>query len=380
MIKRTFWLNKIQDLFKKHSIIWLYGVRRAGKTFLCKSVPDVLYFDCEIPEIRRRVEDESFLKTVSGKTLALDEIHRLKNPSELLKIAADHYPKTRIIATGSSTLETNRKFKDTLTGRKQNLHLTPAVSRDIMEFGVSLDDRLLRGGLPYFMSASGVSPKDYNEWVESYWARDVTGVFGVEKKDAYIMFVELLFQNSGGIFDATSYSVKCEVSRATIKHYLAILEETSVIQRIRPFSGANPREITAAPKIYAFDTGFAAFFKGWDRLRAEDYGIMWEHFTANEIAANLQARKIFYWRDKDGHEIDFVLYRDAKKPAAIEVKWQAAAFNGKNLAVFRKNHPNGENYLITHDTTEPYEKTYNGMNVRVCGIDAVGGITAGIWG
>lgn len=46
----------------------------------------------------------------------LDEVHRLRNPSELLKIAADHYPTTRIIATGSSTLGATRKFRDSLTG------------------------------------------------------------------------------------------------------------------------------------------------------------------------------------------------------------------------------------------------------------------------
>jgi len=50
----------------------------------------------------------------------LDEVHRLDNPSELLKIAADHYPDLKIIATGSSTLGASDRFKDTLTGRKSD--------------------------------------------------------------------------------------------------------------------------------------------------------------------------------------------------------------------------------------------------------------------
>ena len=54
----------------------------------------------------------------------LDEIHRLPNPSEMLKIAADHYPRTRVIATGSSTLGASTKFRDTLAGRKRDLWLT----------------------------------------------------------------------------------------------------------------------------------------------------------------------------------------------------------------------------------------------------------------
>jgi predicted AAA+ superfamily ATPase len=111
MIKRTFWIQQIEQMFEKRSVIWLYGVRRAGKTFLCKSIPDVLYFDCEIPEVRRRVEDEVFLRGVKNKTIALDEIHRLKDPSQLLKIAADHYPKIRVIATGSSTLRLTKNLR-----------------------------------------------------------------------------------------------------------------------------------------------------------------------------------------------------------------------------------------------------------------------------
>src|SRR5439155_4436163 len=60
----------------------------------------------------------------TGRRIVLDEIHRLPNPSEMLKIAADHYPRTRVIATGSSTLGASTKFRDTLAGRKRDLWLT----------------------------------------------------------------------------------------------------------------------------------------------------------------------------------------------------------------------------------------------------------------
>jgi hypothetical protein len=66
-------------------------------------LPDIEYFDCELPRVRRMMEDpEDFLDGLRGRRIVLDEIHRLPNPSEMLKIAADHYPRTRVIATGSS--------------------------------------------------------------------------------------------------------------------------------------------------------------------------------------------------------------------------------------------------------------------------------------
>src|ERR1039458_6368671 len=100
MVNRQFWLNQLEKAFTRHSVIWLSGVRRSGKTFLCQSLPKVEYLDCELPSTRRMLEDpESFLSEQSGKTLILDEIHRLGNPSELLKIASDHFKKVRIIAT-----------------------------------------------------------------------------------------------------------------------------------------------------------------------------------------------------------------------------------------------------------------------------------------
>jgi predicted AAA+ superfamily ATPase len=71
------------------------------------------------------VEPQSFLDGLRGKRLVLDEIHRLQNPSELLKIAADHYPSTHIVATGPSTLGASRRFRDTLTGCTRDLWLTP---------------------------------------------------------------------------------------------------------------------------------------------------------------------------------------------------------------------------------------------------------------
>ena len=58
-----------------------------------------------------------------GTVLVFDEVHRLHDPSRLLKIAADEYPHLRVLATGSSTLAATRKFRDSLTGRKQAVHL-----------------------------------------------------------------------------------------------------------------------------------------------------------------------------------------------------------------------------------------------------------------
>jgi hypothetical protein len=91
MVKRHYWIEKIEELWQRHTVLWHQGVRRVSKTCLAQSLDDGEYFDCELPRVRRAMEDpENFLEGLRGKPPVLDEVHRLTNPSELLEIAADH--------------------------------------------------------------------------------------------------------------------------------------------------------------------------------------------------------------------------------------------------------------------------------------------------
>ena len=48
MVKRTFWINRIEEEWGHRTILWLKGVRRAGKTLLTQWLEDVEYFDCAL--------------------------------------------------------------------------------------------------------------------------------------------------------------------------------------------------------------------------------------------------------------------------------------------------------------------------------------------
>jgi predicted AAA+ superfamily ATPase len=159
---------------------------------------------------------------------------------------------------------------------------------------------------------------------------------------------------SGGMFEASSFAAPCEVSRTTISNYLSVLEATYVVQVIRPFHTHQATEIVAAPKVYAFDTGFFCYYRGWSRLRQEDLGTLWEHFVLNEIQGHLQTREIQYWRDKHGHEIDFILKPRGKQPIAIECKWQARNVESKNIEIFLNSYPLAQVLVVSNDAKESY--------------------------
>jgi hypothetical protein len=372
MKQRKFWVDMIQKHWKK-PVLWLSGVRRVGKTCLCQSLPGIEYFDCELPRVRRILEDpQAFLESMRGKKLVLDEVHRLHNPSELLKIAADHYPEIKVIATGSSTLGASSRFRDTLTGRKSELWLMPMNLADLRDFErPDMDHRLLRGGLPPFFLSSGFPEQDFQEWVDTYWAKDIQELFRLERRYSFQKFLELLMAQSAGIFEATRFARACEASRATIQNYLAVLESTFTVQVIRPFSTHRPTEITAAPKVYGFDTGFVCYYRGWHDLRREDRGLLWEHFVLNELVCQLQTRQINYWRDKRGHEIDFIIANRNRPPVAIECKWSASDFRPANMKAFRRQYPGGRNYLVAHDIDKAYHRTFEAMDVACVNLEGL---------
>jgi predicted AAA+ superfamily ATPase len=339
MFDRSSWLGRIECAWERRPLVWLVGVRRVGKTVLCRSLPDIEYLDCELPSIRRALADpEAFLRSMSGRRVVLDEVHRLSDPSELLKIAVDHFPDVRVLATGSSTLQATAKFRDSLTGRKEEMWLTPMVEADRASAGGTLEDRLARGGLPGFY-LEGTSERDVQEWLDSYWAKDVQELFRLERRSSFARFVELVLARSGGLFEATAFAGPAEVSRTTIANYLSVLEITKAAVVVRPFSTRRATELVHAPKVYGFDTGFVKTLRGWGELREEDLGVLWEHYVLNEILGR------------------GVLVRRGADPIAVECKWRADGRESlPGLKAFRRAYPKGESFVVASNVERPFER------------------------
>ncbi|MCJ7832970.1 MAG: AAA family ATPase, partial [Deltaproteobacteria bacterium] len=114
MVKRPFWINRIEKAWAEAPIVWLTGVRRVGKTTLAQSLGSerAQYINCDLPVAADMVANpEIFYKNCRQKIIIFDEIHQLPDPTRLLKIGADMFPNFKILATGSSTLAASRKFR-----------------------------------------------------------------------------------------------------------------------------------------------------------------------------------------------------------------------------------------------------------------------------
>lgn len=370
MIERPFWRRRIEDAWREAPIAWLCGVRRAGKTTLARELGDerTLYVNCDLPAVEDRVGDpQLFFRSCEKSVVVFDEIHQLRDPARVLKIGADLFPNLKILATGSSTLAASRKFRDTLAGRKRLVHLVPVLFEELPAFGgAALERRLLHGGLPPALLAESKKPSFYREWVDSFFARDIQRLFGFRDVNRFNAFFEYCLRQSGGQFEQTKTASAVGITRPTVESHLRALEITHAVTLVRPFHGGGQNEIVRQPKVYAFDTGFVSWARGWEPLRPEDCGAMWEHVVLEHLQAHFPEQPVRYWRDKIGREVDFVITRGRDEVDAIECKWSRDAFDGAALKVFRSAYPKGRNYLVTPSADTAYKKRRGDLEVTVC--------------
>ena len=369
MTQRPFWQQRIEAAWREAPIAWLAGVRRSGKTTLAESfgTEQILYINCDLPSVEDMVRDpQVFFRGCSKPVVVFDEIHQLRDPARLLKIGADEFPKLKILATGSSTLAASKRFRDTLTGRKCLVHLTPVLWEELPAFGVTLPRRLFHGGLPPALLAESKQSAFFREWIDSFFARDIQRLFGFRDMNRFNALFEYVLRQSGGQFEVTRTAAALGITRPTVESHVSALEITHAITLVRPFHGGGQNELVKQPKVYAFDTGFVSFAHGWDPLRQEDLGILWEHVVLEHLQAHFPDTPVRFWRDKQGREVDFVLAQSRDHVDVIECKWNSDAFNPAALDTFRTYYPKGRNYLVSPSGSPGYTKMFGSHEVRVC--------------
>ena len=362
MKRRPFWVQQIRQAWKKHPIVWLSGVRRVGKTTLTQMFDKDIYFNCDLPSVVRILADpESFYDSIDKNSIVIfDEVHRVENPAILLKIAADAYSHLKILATGSSTLAATQKFKDSLTGRKYPIYLPPVLWDECQNiFSVkNLDVRLLNGGLPEPLLSKEKDSTFFSEWIDSFYARDIQELFSIRNRTGFIKLLHLILRQSGGLIEYSNLAKLSNISLPTVKAHLEAMSVAHAVFLLPPFHGGGRREITRRPKSYGFDTGFVSFVKGWDSIRENDRGLLWEHLVLDKLRTHINRSNLYYWQDKSNREIDFIVKEPGQQIHTIECKINPEQYNSVALSAFRSLYPDGKNYLISPKIKMPYKRAF----------------------
>ena len=173
-----------------------------------------------------------------------------------------------------------------------------------------------------------------NEWIDSFYARDINELFSIRQRSGFLKMLRILFLQSGDLFKILNFAQKTGLNPPTISTYIEAMQFAKAIFLLPPFFGGGKREIVKQPKCYGFDTGFVSFTNGWNVLKDIDKGILRELLVLDTLRTYILNQNIYFWRDKSGREIDFVIKVDNNRVNTIECKLSPESFDTKNLKVF----------------------------------------------
>lgn len=128
-------------------------------------------------------------------------------------------------------------------------------------------------------------------------------------------FLALVASRHGQILNKSDLAALLGMSVPSIGRWLAILEATGQILVVPPYFENLGKRLIKSPKVYVTDSGLACHLLGIESdaelERSPFLGALFEGFIAAEIAkaqANAGRRhEIYYFRDQQGLEVDFIV-------------------------------------------------------------------------
>jgi predicted AAA+ superfamily ATPase len=291
----------------------LTGPRRAGKTWLLRHLlPAASYYPFEDPDVvaRFRNDPQGFLDSVRPPVV-LDEVQNAPEVFNYVRSRIDREPRRagRWFLTGSQEAGLMRNVAESMAGRAALLQLWPMSARETPRVS------LLRGGYPEVLARPGAASLWFSSYLQTYLERDVRAISAVQDLVAYRRFLAIVASRHGRILNKSDLAAPLGMSVPSVGRWLDILEATAQILVVPPFFENLGKRAIKSPKVYMADSGLACHLLGIeteaDLAKSPFLGALFEGFIAAEIVkAQVNAgrrREIYYFRDQQGLEVDFVV-------------------------------------------------------------------------
>ena len=174
---------------------------------------------------------------------------------------------------------------------------------------------VLRGGFPEVVARPSAAALWFRSYIQTYLERDVRGISDIRDLSTFRRFLVLVATRCGHMLNKTDLAAPLGVSVPTITHWLGILEATAQILVVPPFYENFGKRLVKSPKLYFVDSGLACHLLEHqlrkELARSPFHGPLFEGFVASEIVkAQLNAgrrKELYYFRDHQGLEVDFVV-------------------------------------------------------------------------
>ena len=306
-----------------NKIVLLSGPRQIGKTYLSKRLNlQFEYLNYDDSELRKIIMNRSWNR--ESELIIFDELHKkVKWKAWIKGIYDTEGVRPRLLVTGSARMDVFKKGSDSLAGRHFNYRLHPfsvAELKDQMSPIETLNRLMTVGGFPEpFLDGTEVFAKRWRSThLDRILKEDLLELENVRNIKLIEVLVDLLADRVGSSVSYSSLARDLEISPHTVKKWIGILESLYVIFVVPPYSKNLARAILREPKIYFYDNG---------RVKAEE-GARFENVVANALLKKLhmgqdlngEKSQLYYLRDKEKREVDFLTVIDNEIIDMVEVK------------------------------------------------------------
>lgn len=383
----------IKDALNAKKIAFISGPRQVGKTTLAKHILENKnsgenYFSFDDDEFKKIwiKNPKSILQNLDIKDhplIVFDEIHKDHKWKNKLKGLYDLYNKeAQFIVTGSARLNFFRKSGDSLQGRYIPYHLHPFTFGEVSHvkpppeihwdenFGNSIfniKDLLSLGGFPDPLLGGSLNKarrfqRLYRERLIREDLRDLSNVRDINLLSTMSL---LLIEKAGGQLSFESLRQDLSTSFDSVARWINLLEAVYFMFMLRPYCKNIKNSLKKEPKCFLYD---------WSVIK--DEGKRLENMIAMHLLKNVHVWtdlaygefELFYLRDKQKHEVDFLITRDQKPYLLLEVKTKNSNISSSLIHFKRQLNPTFSIQLVL-DKKEERKTSLLRPQIEVMGIE-----------
>ena len=357
-------------------VVLVTGPRQTGKTTLLRHLAQenrrYVSLDSLPTRILAREDPELFVQTYPPPVL-IDEVQYAPELLPVIKRECDERQQTGLFwLTGSHHFLLMRGVSESLAGRAAIVKLNGISERELRQIDIrnpflpsqSLEQarfpsagrvvyrepeifqRIFQGSYPAVLSGRVTNIQlFYSSYTQTFLERDVRDLTQVGNLESFFTFLRVIASRTGSILNLSDIARDCALSVPTVKQWLSILVATSLVYLLQPWASNKTSRLIKSPKLYFLDTGLCAWLAGYSTPETLSLGplrgAIFETWCVSEILKSwwysLKEPPLYYYRDKEGREIDLLFEVDGVvHPAEIKLSATARKDWARPLSVLEK--------------------------------------------